>query len=175
MRRKGPTTSRAARKPTIGPLLAALVRRKVYESEYEMRRDRTIGALAFAVVNLLLWFVYQSLIRWALVGYGDSPPDMRYVTTIQLLPWIANGLLFMLALWYRPQFAVGYLIFPASALMIGTALAILLVGSCVVSIPFWFLGPVGPLVFGGLVLFGLLRFGPGVIAEIRKFLSIGQP
>src|SRR5262245_17643937 len=154
MKRKGPTISHTARKPNIGPLLAALVRRKVYESEYELRRDRTIGALAFAIVNLLLWLVYSWLIGWALVRYGDSPPDIRYVTAIQLLPWIANGLLLLLALWYRPQFAVGYLIFPASALIIGTALGILLVGSCVVSIPFWFLGPVGPIVFGGLVLFG---------------------
>jgi hypothetical protein len=175
MRRKGPSTSRAAGKPNIGPQLAALVRRRVYESEYEMRRDRTIGALAFAIVNLLLWLVYQWLIRWALGAYSDSPPDMRYVTAIQLLPWVVNVALVLLALWYRSQIGIGYLILPASILIIGTALAMLLVGSCIVSIPFWLLGPVGPLVFGGLVLFGLIRFGPPIIDEIRKFWSIGEP
>jgi hypothetical protein len=144
--------------------------RKRYESEYAEKRDKRRGIVLFPAVNLGLWAAVTYLPGWlvAMLGLAAGTQLLRYIV---LLPWAVNGLLLLLAFIFRPYIAVGYLTFLGTILMVGVGLAILVVGSCLVSIPFWLLGPVGAIVFGGLVIAGLVYFGPKVASEIARWWS----
>jgi hypothetical protein len=89
------------------------------------------------------------------------------VTTIELIPWIVNGVLLVLALIYRPEIGVGYIGFIGAILILAGTFAALVVVSCVVSIPIilisnqlglivWIVLMVISVIFFGIKLIGLM-------------------
>ena len=100
------------------------MKRKYSKDNYARKADRKVGFVAFPIINVVVWFVswlfssgVQSESGWAL-----------------LLPWVANGLVLVYAFIFRPEFAVGYLVFIAFALGIVFALGFLFLGGCFLAI-----------------------------------------
>ena len=77
--------------------------------------DQIIGFLAFPLVNVPLWIISQRI---------DS----------SALPWLVNGIVLALAFLFRPQFGIGYIAFIGAAVTVVTALSVLFVAACFVSI-----------------------------------------
>jgi len=137
------------------------MKRKVYESEYDRRSDRRIGAVAFVVVNGLVWLLYQWLSQRAAANLQLSAlPYSRLPIAIQLIPWVANGIVLALTLIFRPEIAIGYLGIFGGILLLGGMLAAVTVISCIVSIPVMFISPqLGLVIWIILLVVGVAFFG----------------
>ncbi len=150
------------------------MRRHVYTSIEERKRDRHLGFLAFIVVNAITWFAYIALRQHAIdlanqaaAAAAKLPPGMGvYLANppiplaIQLFPWIVNGVILVLGLIFRAEFASGYIACFGMILLVCGALATVVVMSCVATIiTALILPPLAPLIFFGLALVGLYYFG----------------
>jgi hypothetical protein len=83
-----------------------------------------------------------------------------------------NGALLIWAFIFRSQIGVGYITGFAAILAAGLLLAIVTVGSCAISFPFWFLGwQLGLLVFGGVGIFGFGWFVKLVVETTTAWWS----
>ena len=97
--------------------------------DYTTRRGRMtyhiMGFLAFPLVNvplgIILWNISQEI-------------DSQLPTWALALPWLVNGIVLALAFILRPDFAVGYIAFIGFAVTVVTALSVLFVAACFVSI-----------------------------------------
>ena len=87
--------------------------------------DQIIGFLAFPLVNVplgvTLWNISQRI-------------DSQLPTLVLALPWLVNGIVLTLAFLLRPDFGVGYIAFIGAAITVVTALSVLFVAACFVSI-----------------------------------------
>jgi WD40 repeat protein len=145
------------------------MKRKVYASDRERKSNQLRGAIAFPLVNVPLWLITGSLLGWAERTYGGSPTYDSVHTPILLLPWFVNGLILTLVFLLRPQMGVGYI---ASIFLIigaGIVLGGLFVVTCVLSLPAWFLGAPGPLLFLALFLGGLYYLCRWAAAAYREW------
>jgi hypothetical protein len=150
------------------------VKRHVYTSPAERRRDRHLGFLAFIVVNAITWLAYSALRQHAIqlaeeaaAAAAKLPPGMSMhfanppvPLAIQILPWLVNGLILAIGLIFRPEFALGYMACFGMILLVCGGLATIVVMSCVATIiSALILPPLAPVVFFVLVLVGLYYFG----------------
>jgi hypothetical protein len=134
------------------------MRRKVYTSGSERKHDQHIGAIAFVVVNVFVWLVYQWLIA---PTYIENSRITRLETSlaVQLMPWMVNGVFLLWAFIFRSQIGVGYITAFAAILFAGLTLVVLVVGSCIISLPFVYLAEsLGIVVFGGVAILGFIWF-----------------
>jgi hypothetical protein len=145
---------------------------KVYDSEYDRRSDRIIGIIAFPIVNGALWLLQSWLLGPGVSGrYLSVPASLALVTAIEAFPWVVNGVLLLLALIYRPEIAIGYLGFLGGILLLGGALAAIVVVSCVVSIPVILISPqLGTVVWVSLMVVGALFFGIKLVSRLLSNL-----
>ena len=101
------------------------MKRKVYATRRERMTYHIIGFLAFPLVNvplgLLLWMISQRI-------------DSQLFTLVSVLPWLVNGIVLVLAFLLRPEFAIGYIAFIGFAITASTALSVLFVAACFVSV-----------------------------------------
>ncbi len=110
------------------------MRRKVYADSYERKRDQRIGAIAFVVVNVIVYLVYQWLAGPTYEGSSRiihaNPP-----LAALLLPWVVNGAVLAWAFLFRPQLGVGYITSFGAILVACMGLLAIFVASCVVLFP----------------------------------------
>jgi hypothetical protein len=131
------------------------MKRKVYDSDHERKRDRRIGFLVFPALNVVLWG-----------GLGIvsplAPRGSQLLNVLLLVPWIVNGVVLAWALIFRPYVAVGYLACLATIIIGSLALGLVFIGSCLIALATAMaIGPLAVLVFlalfgGGIVLLGKL-------------------
>ncbi len=100
------------------------MKRKVYTTRRERMTDQVIGFLAFPLVNVPLW-----IIVWVISQMIDS----QLMILVSVLPWLVNGIVLVLAVLLRPEFAIGYIAFVGVALTVVTALSVLFVAACFVT------------------------------------------
>jgi hypothetical protein len=147
------------------------MRRKVYTSGYERKHDQHIGAVAFPIVNVIVWFVYQ----WLVSPIRQGPItiiNLRFPIAVQLMPWVVNGVVLVWAFIFRPQIGVGYLASFGAILIFVGGLAAIAVVSCVASIPFIFVaGPFGLLVFFVLGLIGFIWLVKNGLEQVGAWWS----
>jgi hypothetical protein len=137
------------------------MKRKVYESEHDRRRDRRIGVIACPIVNGALWLLQSWLLGTAVGGlYLSTSASIALVTAIELIPWLVNGVVLLLALIFRPEIGIGYLGFFGGLLLLGGTFAAIVVVSCVVSIPIILISnELGLLVWVILMIVSAIYFG----------------
>jgi len=101
------------------------MKRKDYATGRERMTYQVIGFLAFPLVNvplgIILWNISQRI-------------DSQLPTLVSALPWLVNGIVLALAFLLRPDFGVGYIAFIGAAITVVTALSVLFVAACFVSI-----------------------------------------
>lgn len=120
------------------------MKRKYYKYDYEIKADRKAGFFAFPIINGVVWFA-----SW-LLSSGVQSGGLWGL----LLPWIANGLILLVAVIFRPEFAVGYLTFISAAIIAVFVLGIIFVGGCFLAIGVGLIfTPLGPL--AGFVAIGV--------------------
>lgn len=102
------------------------MKRKVYATRRERMRDQIRGFLAFPLLNVSL-----GVILWTIKHRINSPLLML----VPALPWIANGIVIVLAFLLRPEFAIGYIAFICAILAFVMALSVVVVAACFVIIP----------------------------------------
>src|SRR5262245_66151830 len=110
------------------------MKRKKYTSFYERKCDQRIGAVAFVVVNVIVWLVYQWLIASTYIGNSQIIRQQTPLA-VQLMPWVVNGVFLLWVFIFRPQIGVGYIVAFAAILFAGMMLATLVISSCIVSLP----------------------------------------
>jgi hypothetical protein len=133
------------------------MRRKVYDSGYERKHDQRIGAIAFVVVNVIVWLLYRWLSSWLPRAGLNHTTFFRLSIAIELMPWVVNGAVLVWAFIFRPQIGIGYITSFGAILVAAASLAALFIVSCVASIPFMLMvGPVGLLAFFVLGVIGLI-------------------
>jgi xanthosine utilization system XapX-like protein len=131
------------------------MKRRVYRSGYERKRDQRIGAVAFPLVNAVVWLAILWMPGWIGTMLPAGVPPVQLQTFFRLLPWVVNGGVLIWAFIFRPQIGVGYITCFGAILFAGVALAVVAVGSCAISIPFIALiGLPGLLVFVAAALIG---------------------
>lgn len=89
------------------------------------KEAQIMGFWAFPLVNIPL-----GIILWSISQKIDSPLP----TLVLALPWLVNGIVLALAFLLRPDFAVGYIAFIGAAVAVVTALSVVFVAACFVSI-----------------------------------------
>jgi hypothetical protein len=150
------------------------MKRKVYVTTRVRKADQIKGFWAFPFVNVPLWFIVQTLqsqvpIPAAAIGQIIL---VRTPVWIVALPWLVNGSVLILAFIFRPQFAVGYVAFIASAFTVVIALSVLFVAACFVSIlSAAVIGPLAILLFAILMLVGLYYLGRLGVSVFRSWQS----
>lgn len=105
----------------------------------ERKRNQRQGFFACLGINVILLFI------WSLSSRTGSPPEVTNTEIFLLaLPWIVNIGVLVLALVFRPQFAVGYLAFFATIIIGGSMVGIVFVTACFASVVAMFvLSPLG--------------------------------
>jgi len=146
------------------------MKRQVYTTDRERKSDQLLGAIAFPVVNLILLLITLLLRARAVESLGSFGYDPVSIG-ILLLPWVVNGLVLTLAFLFRPQIGVGYLASIALIIVASVVLGAWLVGACIISLPGWFLGPVGPVLFFVIFLVGLVYIARGASNAFRIWWS----
>lgn len=99
--------------------------RKTYQNWQERKSDRQKGIAAAVIMNALVLITPSSLGEW--VQPTDNP-TLNLV--LQLLPWVANLGLLVVALIFRAEMAVGCLMAIASVLLTVFALGVAFVIGC---------------------------------------------
>ena len=101
------------------------MKRKTYATRRERMTSQVIGFLAFPLVNVPLW-----IILWIISQIASS----SWLTILlSAVPWLVNGIVIVLALFFHPEFAVGYVACIAIAIGVATALGVLFVAACFVT------------------------------------------
>lgn len=135
------------------------MKRKEYATREERMRDRQLGALVFCAGNVLVFLAYTiAQDRLRILGPALAAAELaQYRRYLQLLPWVANGLIFLVSLLVRPEVAVGYLACFGTILTGLIALAVLFFASCVVAaFTGALIGPLAIIVFAILFIAGLV-------------------
>lgn len=150
------------------------MKRKIYTTARERKIDQLIGFVAFPVLNSVLliagWLLAQA-------AYGLHAPDSVARLCISLPPWIANGIVLVLAFLFRPHIGIGYVAAIAVLLCASVAMGILFLGECftlcavaVAGLPSSSNWP--PLLSIGLTMIAyVLLLGIGAVALIAWWLS----
>jgi hypothetical protein len=145
------------------------MKRKEYRSISERKADNRAGFRSFPVVNLVLWVVYKLLQTWDTTNYSNGSGDDLFIQIlILMLPWVVNGLILVWNFVFRPEFAIGYLVFIAFALVVVFALGILFFGSCILAVG------VGFIFVASETLFNFVAFTVLLIAFIAGAVKIGE-
>jgi len=156
--------------PPPRPLQRLARLRKVYVSEREFRRDRRLGVIAFVLVNLFAWLAFTWLSTPGNLLPALDPRWPRWYVWVELIPWLANGLVLLLAFVFRPQIAIGFLACITGLLLLGVGLFTVLVASCIVSIPvIMLLPPLGVIVFFVLAVVGTIWLLPKLYAGFQEW------
>ena len=103
------------------------MKRKVYTTRRERMIDQIIGFLAFPLVNVPLGIV--------LLTISERIDSQLLAALVSALPWLVNGIVLVLAVLLRPEFAIGYVTFIGAAVAVVTALSVVVVAACFVIIP----------------------------------------
>ena len=103
------------------------MKRKVYITRRERMIDQILGFLAFPLVNVPL-----GIVLWLISERIDS---QLLAALVSALPWLVNGIVLVLAVLLRPEFAIGYVTFIGAAVAVVTALSVVVVAACFVIIP----------------------------------------
>lgn len=89
------------------------------------KEAQILGFWAFPLVNIplgiILWNISQKI-------------DSTLPTLVLAIPWLVNGIIIVLAFLLRPDFVVGYIAFIGTAVALVTALSVVFVAACFVSI-----------------------------------------
>ncbi len=150
------------------------MKRKIYVTARERKADQLKGFLVFPIVNIPLWIIVQFIFsQMSTQGTTKDLSSFALVRDLILaLPWLVNGVVLVLALVFRPQFGVGYIAFIAIAITVSTALSVLFVAACFVSIlSALFIGPLALGVFTILMLISLYIVGRAALNLVRRWLS----
>ena len=103
------------------------MKRYVYTTRRERFIVQILGFFAFPLVNIplgiILWIISQQRI------------NSQWSTLVLALPWLVNAIVIILAFLLHPEFGVGYIAFIGVAIGLGTALSVLFVAACFVTIP----------------------------------------
>ena len=112
------------------------MKRKVYATSRERKADQIKGFWAFPIVNVPLWIVSQMIYSQlpTRVAMTDLSSFMLIRGLVSALPWLVNGIVLVLAFLFRPGFGVGYVAFIAIAITVVTALSVLFVAACFMSV-----------------------------------------
>jgi hypothetical protein len=110
------------------------MKRKIYTTARERRIDQLIGFVARPLINAALAIAAFSL--QALIGtvasrvpYFESVPLYSMICILQL-PWIVNGVVIIMAFFFRPYVGIGYPAFISVIVCAETVLGILLQYAC---------------------------------------------
>jgi EamA domain-containing membrane protein RarD len=102
------------------------MKRKVYATRRERMIDQILGFLVFPLVNvslgITLWIISQMI------------SSLWWFELSSVLPWLVNGIIIVLALLWRPEFAMGYIAFFGVAVTVVTLLGVLFLAACFVTI-----------------------------------------
>ena len=98
--------------------------KKVHTTDRERKSDQRLGCIAFPIVNGTIWLC------WLLAGEGQTQTDVNYWALGAV--WCVNGIIFILAVLFRPALGVGYIASIALILVTVTMLGCLFLASCVV-------------------------------------------
>ena len=102
------------------------MKRKVYATRRERVLDQILGFLVFPLVNvslgITLWIISQMI------------SSLWWFELSSVLPWLVNGIIIVLALLWRPEFAIGYITFFGVAVAAIIFLSVLFVAACFVTI-----------------------------------------
>jgi predicted anti-sigma-YlaC factor YlaD len=140
------------------------MKRKVYTTRRERMIDQIIGFLAFPLVNVPL-----GIVLWTISERIDS---QLLAALVSALPWLVNGIVLVLAVLLRPEFAIGYVTFIGAAVAVVTALSVVVVAACFVIIPLApILGDLVNWVFIFLIGAGLLGLGVFAIYVFQSWQS----
>jgi hypothetical protein len=134
------------------------MRRKVYADSYERKRDQRIGAIAFVVVNVIIYLAYRWLMRPTYEG-SSRIIHVQVPIAVQLMPWVVNGAVLVWAFLFRPQLGVGYITSFGAILVACMGLLAIFVASCVVLIPLAIILPQAAGRDGGATLAGIIWIG----------------
>lgn len=121
------------------------------------KEAQIMGFWAFPLVNIPL-----GIILWSISQKIDSPLP----TLVLALPWLVNGIVLALAFLLRPDFAVGYIAFIGAAVAVVTALSVVFVAACFVSI--LSAAVIGDLAIGLFVV--LMVIGVSVLAALAIYV-----
>ena len=159
------------------------MKRKVYVSQRERKKDQLIGFVAFPLINLALVVVTNQLLAEAVAAHRGRLRDDPILTNILPLPWIANGIVLAVAFLLRPEFAVGYVAFIAAAAVAVIALSGLFLAACFTTIGLGLVidqmikglgSALALLVFGGLMLMGIVFLGDKAYTLARNWWSADE-
>ncbi len=162
------------------------MKRKVYKTFREKRKDQIIGMIAFPLIQvmfILIRFAIMSIMSWSVSKASAVSPSVQLTGVQEQIaglivlstPWILNGIFIGLALLFRSQIGIGYMISFGFVYMMTTIAGVIFVAACfialIVAAPFAIIHEklypvVGYPVFGILFL-GALYFAGRFI--IRKY------
>jgi hypothetical protein len=145
--------------------------RKRYHSQQDRKADQRMGFIICLVMNLVTFYV-TAVLREADSGTGQ--------TIALVLPWAVNLGFLLLALIFRPEMVVGYLVLLATLIVGGIGLSVLFLAACftgvAVGIVFVMLNEALATIVicgvsGGLFLAGLFFGGRIFLSTIRQWWS----
>jgi len=141
------------------------MKRKVYASDRERKRDRRIGFLVFLGVNVVPWGGLAIMSPWA-------PQGSQLLNALLLVPWIVNGVVLAWALIFRPYVGVGYLACLGGIIVGSVALGVVFVGSCLIALATaMVIGPLAVIVFLLLFIGGIFLLGRWAISAFQNWWS----
>lgn len=132
------------------------MKRKVYASRTERKRDQVFGFWAFPLVNLVIYLI---TLVFNPAGRAGQIKFEQATLIVQLLPWVSNALVLLLAALFRPEFARGYFGFVAVAMLLVVGLNAVALAADFVSALAFVVPPLGCIVWIVAALFGLYQFG----------------
>jgi hypothetical protein len=102
------------------------MKRKIYETKCDKRKDQLAGFWIFTIVNVpILVFVAVNELLSTITFQTISSSDW-FTTAVTILPWVINLVIISVGLLLRPQFATGFLV----ALAMWAIASFLYVPSC---------------------------------------------
>ena len=129
------------------------MKRKVYSSNRERKRDWRAGFIAFPGVNVAVWGIAAML-------SSQVPAMSQLLNVLLVLPWVVNGAVLIWALIFRPYVAVGYMACLAAILVGVLAISALFVSSCVLGFAIGaVVGPLALLLAIAIFIFGVVQLG----------------
>ena len=150
------------------------LKRKIYSSEVERRRDRLIGFLAFPAINFILsQFIESSLRDLIRFLFQDTPVQETLRNGLSLLPWVINGIILLLAFFFRVEFALGYIAFVAATITSVALIGALFLAGCFLLILSPYMGDISEVLCW---LFPVIMIGLGIIGYllVRYMWPVGN-
>ena len=132
------------------------MKRRVYTSRAQRRADQVNGFWTFLLVNIGVYIV---------IAYINQEVRTQRITLqaagliVNLLPWVINVIVFVLAASMRPEFAKGYIGFVVVAFFLAIGLGAIAIGADFVAAVIFVVPPLGVAAWIAAALFGLYHFG----------------